>query len=410
MERMENGFIKAPHLLEELVSIEDLLDFSEHKEKFIRFLKMINKSAIIALVGRFGIGKSTLLKQIENETKDVKWVNFEAWMFPERRDLWEGFVLEFARQLDTKIFEETRNKIDGNQNNDKKTLISTIACIPGLASIKNLNHFLDTSPARRVYEIQNILKEIINKQKQDIYITVEDIDRSGDAGVYFLETIKQFISTLEKGPKILVIVPVATHNFEENKDSFLKCVEYVENFDYRVPKLEKFVKTVFNTDLINDDTTVQSLVYFFEELFRTESTVTPRLLKHIIRNAEVNYLRQCTDGYVPDFRVSIMFEASKHFKDVSKKRTFFNDFISSKKVKNDNIFAKFLFAVLNNRNTLYSAENPPGTNYPPKFFKLFKPVGGKDKNVHGKPYSDGFEFGLMSEEDNFCLFDYYLNY
>ncbi len=49
--------------------------------------------------------------------------------------------------------------------------------------------------------MQDLLRDLIKKQNKDIYIIVEDIDRSGDAGVYFLETLQQFISSLDTQEK-----------------------------------------------------------------------------------------------------------------------------------------------------------------------------------------------------------------
>lgn len=84
-----------------------------------------------------------------------------------------------------------------------------------------LNHFFETSPARRVDEIQGILTDQIKKSNKDLLVVVEDIDRSGDSGVFFLETLKQFISNLKTNNKIVVIVPMSDVSYGYSFFNFL---------------------------------------------------------------------------------------------------------------------------------------------------------------------------------------------
>ena len=94
-----NGFIKNEDLLREDSHIDDLLNFTDPINSFSNRLSEISKPSIIALVGRFGSGKSTMLHQIAKEKDESKeiWIEFDAWKYPDRKDLWEGFILVLRR-------------------------------------------------------------------------------------------------------------------------------------------------------------------------------------------------------------------------------------------------------------------------------------------------------------------------
>ena len=160
---MKNSFIKNDKLLMETPKIQDLFNLEEQINSFSSLLDSIDKSGSFGFVGGFGTGKSTLIENVKQKRierkKDEIWVEFDAWKFPDRKDLWEGFVLEFARQIDKKTFETARKEIDGEDKNDIKALIGIVSkgvnmFLPGAGIIKNFNHFFKTSTAIRVFEIQ----------------------------------------------------------------------------------------------------------------------------------------------------------------------------------------------------------------------------------------------------------------
>jgi hypothetical protein len=109
----ENWFIKNTKLLEENSRTENLIDLTAEINKFSLKLDHIEFSSIIWFIGKFWSWKSNFLNQIKYKfSADAKWFEFDAWKYPERSNLWENFILEFARQIDSETFDKTMKQVD----------------------------------------------------------------------------------------------------------------------------------------------------------------------------------------------------------------------------------------------------------------------------------------------------------
>ncbi|PKK84456.1 MAG: hypothetical protein CVT49_03785 [candidate division Zixibacteria bacterium HGW-Zixibacteria-1] len=374
---MEYGIIKNYDLIQEDCKVEDLLDFSESIGQFSKKLNSIERSAIVGLVGKFGCGKSTMLYQIKKSSDNdkQKWIDFDAWKYPDRRDLWEGFVLDFADQVGNR--KKVTGKIDGKDTKSRLIGASTdilsiiIDKLPNLSFMEKFLEIFKASPAKRVFEIQDILKQLINAQGKEIYIVIEDIDRSGDAGIYFLETLKQFIRDTEIGNKIIAIAPIGDENFAKNNDLYLKCLDYIEYFNPKFTGLSKFVRSIFKEDLLKSkysypDISIHSTEFdctgqvstFFDELFKLKKGMTIRTLKNIIRESDLNYISQVLDGHRPDWRVTLCFQASKYLNITeSPAVSWFDKFRHEKQIYRDTIFASFLASIVHALPNIYDPHN-----------------------------------------------------
>ena len=91
-----HGFIKNDNLLAEDHHIDDLFDLESEKIKISGKLESINRSSVLGYIGKYGSGKSTLLYQIFKD-KD-NFIEFDAWKYPDRKELWKYFVLEIDKK------------------------------------------------------------------------------------------------------------------------------------------------------------------------------------------------------------------------------------------------------------------------------------------------------------------------
>lgn len=319
---MENGFVKNINLLKEDYQVDDLLDFSEIILKFDTFLSNIKGHSLVGVIGDYGTGKSTMLYQLEKQNPD-NWIVFDAWAFPNRKDLWEGFVFDFAKKFAGKDFDKARKKIDGTSADDAKSLINIIAeganlFIPGAGIIKNFSSLFKSSPARRVFEFREMLHGLIKKQSNDLFVVLEDVDRAGQEGMVFLETIKQFISKEladHKEYKVTFVIPIGKNNYEDSRyeASYCKTLDYIFNFESEI-NFSKFVERIF-ADLgqEGDPYWNENLNYLCK--FFIESGKTVRDLKAILRMANHSYIRQSAiENFTPDARVTILIEMHDQLK------------------------------------------------------------------------------------------------
>ena len=334
----ENWFIRDEKLLQETSNSKDLLYWDSYISKYSDRIDEFHWSNIRWLIGHFWIWKSTLINNMRNHRKDSKknerWFEFDARKYPDRKDLWEWFVLDFAKQVSEKKFNDAKKHIDWNKNEDKKTLanvawVAASLFIPWWNVISNLSYFFNTSPAKRVFEIQEIFWNLVGNLKENkIIIVVEDIDRSWDAWIFFLETLKQFISKNDFWKEILIIIPIWTNEYYDNIDSYLKPIDYFDFFTPINPNLEWFIQEIFIDDIINDKRYFQPLKEFLEWLFDYyPNEINIRKLKMIIRKANQNHIMmygKYDELFDLDRRLNIIFEVIKYIDFNDKKESLFS--------------------------------------------------------------------------------------
>ncbi len=348
------GFIKFEKLLSETHRVEDKFDYSFAVKKLHNLIAQAPNFSIICVVGPYGSGKSTALHQLRPRTADKIWFEFDAWKYPERKDLWENFVLELARQFDERTFNRVEKNIDGRQNDDKKTLLKAASqglnmLMPGAAVIGTLEHFLQTSPATRTYQLQKILTSLIEEklQSKEATIILEDIDRSGEAGIFFLETLKAYLSSLEgRDIAIKCVVPVAEDKFDASIDSYLKCTDITEYFRTPVPVLDGYVYDLLEGNILDEMAKLQ-VIQFCKMLFlHFRDQMSPRKLKYILRTANSKYESMEADGLKPDARVAIAIEASRLLYDDSAgaHTKYFQEFVAARRIRGEP-FARLMAAI-----------------------------------------------------------------
>ena len=348
----EKGFIKNTKLLEEHSRTENLLDLTSEIERFSTKLDSIRFSSIFWFIWKFWTWKTNFLNQIKNKyTEKSKWFEFDAWKYPERWNLWESFVLEVARQIDPKTFDKIIRKLDWK--NPTKWLEKFIKFFSWFIwSIKNFSDFLNTSPVKRTFEIQNMLTELFEKIKEKgIYIIVEDIDRSWDNWIYFLETLNYFLKSNEIEKIIIVIVPIWKEKYDrdEIKLSYSKCLDYEHDFSLSNIKLNKFIEAIFEDEILSKQYHKWQIISFLELIFiKYPEQITIRLLKKILRNSNQNYIVLVKKHWeLVDFRLSIIFRFLKEIKiDNQNKLRNIQNWTSTSEFNWNDLFSFFIWIII----------------------------------------------------------------
>lgn len=316
----ENWFIKNKKILEENSRLENLIDLSSEIERFSIKIDHIEYSSIIWFIGRFWSWKSNFLNQIKTKyIENSKWFDFDAWKYPERSNLWENFILDIAEEISKKDLKQSERKIEWK---NPSVWVEKLTQYCSWLWIWNFSELLKTSPTKRVIELQNIfLNLLLQIKEENIYIIVEDIDRSWDNWIYFLETLSHFLKTNEIEKRIIVIVPIWEENYkkEEIKSSYLKSLDYFHEYSLREIKLDNFVKELFLDEICSINYLKWQIITFLEWIFKEfTDQITMRTLKHILRNANSNYIALFKKQWEwIDWRLSIVFETAKYIKNNS---------------------------------------------------------------------------------------------
>ncbi len=291
-----SNLIKHQNELEEDYRSKDLLnrgnkilDYSSSK------LDKIQNSWIVWLIWPFWCWKTTFINQIiERENKIdswSKWLNFDAWKYPDRKDLRENFILDMAQNLDKKwegiVVKELKGKstsIFGAMLSDWWEYLDKF--------IPNIREYLFSREKRELHVIESLLKEIFIalhmwkdwKLFPTIYIVIEDIDRSWDAWVYFLQTLNYFLKKINlwKWLKVIAIATIWNIEYRWNLDSYLKCIDYIHKFP-----IASYNYTPMIHYFLNDRWCNTSLEDFINYISNHYEWFTPRTLKHILRDLNI---------------------------------------------------------------------------------------------------------------------------
>ncbi len=413
-----NDFIRNHDLLREDYRLDGLIKFDY--TDIAKRLSSYNRSGIVAVVGPYGTGKSTALNAARETAPDAQWLQFDAWRYPERKGLWDGLVIEAAKQLGQD--KKALRKLDGHKSvlgrwgTPVAEIFSQVAdFIPkdafawvgastkGGASVSKVGEkvagIFEKSPAKRSYELERIFSDVLLAVKKNtIYIIVEDVDRSGSDGINFLETLSFFLANTKelREKKIVTIALISKDSYEENLESYLKCVDYFEFFEPRINDIGNFMSEVFADEAfpVNDDrhrNSHQLTKDFLEGLFREfPNDMTPRKLKLILRQASNTYKLQRIDKHNPDWRVTLCLQASKYLPDDSSSLSVvphppscFEEFKESGVISGSSLFGIYL-------NTLA---------LPGRFAELYKNQFNENTNSYSKRLIEGYHsFNVVSDD------------
>jgi len=348
-----------PDLLEEEPTDNDLINVEEEVGRvggrLDRFIKQ-KRSAIVAYLGPFGAGKSSVLMMIESQRSSYKWVTFELWRYANRQEIWDGFVIRVAAALNGKTESDMADQVEGRSGVTRSILqfcllafaifIVVIAVsfglwewlkgtsefdlfskaflkyvIPAYISLVllmgagnlllKIKVFQAKRPLRRVFELENLLRESLLKTDRPLIVVIEDVDRTTDDGAVFLETLKHFIDKHASSATnpILVVAPQTQNAFDAINNRGIAGFErslkiYDETIYFGAllddPGVEKFL------DALDIDTKYKGKLIQVTKLIlnANRNYITIRFLKHIFR--EVGSFVDAKPGLDPVIAMTLM--------------------------------------------------------------------------------------------------------
>lgn len=358
---------------------EGLIEFETNRLK--SEIEQIEDSSIVAVVGAYGTGKSTTLYNIslEDTHKNHRWFQFDAWRYPERKGLWDGLIIELAKEIG--VEHKAARKIDGNKSIigkwggivgelfsqfgeslpkvevDKITLDPTIS--EGAAKVSDrASSIFGRSPAKRAYELERILADVLLSVKEDIiYIVAEDVDRSGSDGIHFLETLNYFIKNneqlMQSGKKIVVIAPISdkAYSDSEKRESLYKCVDIFIEYKPLIKNSSSFLKNIFTDEALRsisgnqDSKQLENIEGFINTLLETDHyQLTIRKLKLIFRHTNQKYIELSKTEKNVDWKAVLVIESMRIAQDGTHDRSLLTEATESQKtfIRNGTIFSALL--------------------------------------------------------------------
>lgn len=354
---MMEAQIKNFRLLNEANRNHDFFNFAEQASNLSKVLRKSTTPAVIAIVGRYGSGKSVLINETKKTTNaykafsEAKWVIFECWQYPDKRDLWEAFLLELVEDIDgsskRRSMERAFSDVTGwrgrvekyladiktaaatilgittifyiawaSNNEVKGLLISLIsaALLVAFASIELLIKPQSLSKVSRLSDYKSQLEHTLKDHPHPLFIVLEDVDRADELGRKFLETVSHFFrSDIFADKKIYTIVPVS--DFSNGRAQALQDTieKSSDNILYFEPSYScsAFLSEIFTSEFL-DDATLKMLTTTIDPLIK--QSVSIRQVKHTLRNAILKYKRIRSTDFNPRLEICIAVEFSKHMK------------------------------------------------------------------------------------------------
>jgi len=327
-----------PTQLEEKPSDADTLGYENeimHVKRQIDRLAQKKKHSIIAYLGPFGAGKSTILKEVEKQTNTYQWVTFEMWRYANRNELWDAFVIKVVSELrkrkdESDIADEVEGSVlskfekplilfwvmfiwlsltylsfiawssfkDGAGAGDQfweayfkyaAPAIFPILILGGLSWFFQLGFLTNKRPLKRVFELEGLLFRNIKKMKKPLIVVVEDVDRASEDGVIFLETLNYFLRRIGSVSKAFVVVaPQSAQAFDRTSVDIYKGLEtalkiYDEKIYFNASISDESLRNFYD-NLEVDPTWKGRITQATQAIVSAHrKSFTIRLLKHALR-------------------------------------------------------------------------------------------------------------------------------
>ena len=374
---IKKGFVKDISYLEEDIDTEDLHTSKADAKGFSDWIRKLSKTpAIISVIGTYGIGKTFMLNLAKkelgrNRKNTVYFFEFEAWRYAERSTLWRAFVSELddhvlgtkfehahrarfriwtgkIKRYFRKLFTVGERRIYylivwigllacaiAHLSNQSVIAVATLL-VALFALIFSVIHLYLQDPLRQQEGSELILKEafeiLAKLGYKEIYVVLEDVDRSGDNGLLFLETLSFFIrkklsQDITDKLSVKFIVPVSDMSYSKPRQraSFSKAGNYTCLFTISSLNAKRFVDRVFKKRFVTDEIKGYTKKIFQDIIFTQGRGLNLRTWKAIVRGAQAQYIYlKETKKFSPHPSICMLVEAMKYCH-AAEGTTLFND-------------------------------------------------------------------------------------
>ena len=349
-----------PEILEESIdkkSLECQKTEVTRLKKYIKQKMDQKKPSVVAYLAPYGSGKSVVLKNaIKGLPDSYKVVEYDIWQCSDEKDIWENFLIQFLSKVENKAPNKIIDEIDGTKLKWKNLLLFGLFYIiisgvvwfifgnpqnwlmafvksfliyaaPVFLVLAGINKFFPVYESRMktLFQYEDKIKQKVLKDRSPVVIILEDIDRSGDTGYKFLETLKCFFASNIKNVPIMVICPQKNLSFgsiEYGRDDYWASVDRLERSikiydDVVYGVMAKKISPEYANELLTKaGCTDQKLIDVVGLLINTcsnESLITMRSLAFLLRNtASFIESDQMADPALVFFFLSYKFLDSKN--------------------------------------------------------------------------------------------------
>ena len=245
--KSEGGLFSHPEVLEETTE-ERPLDYQKSeiekiKNYTIRQIKK-NRPKIVAYLAPYGSGKSVILNNVLNELPEgYNKIQFDIWQCSDKKDIWESFLIKVLSELKHEAEKKIINRIDGTKirwislvlfflcylgvsfiawfllkdyDHEPARFLRAflIYAAPVFLALAGINKFFPVyeSKMKTLAQYKEELNKVIKNNNRPTVVVIEDVDRSGNGGQRFLETLKCFLGDVGDRP-ILVLCPQRDYSF-----------------------------------------------------------------------------------------------------------------------------------------------------------------------------------------------------
>lgn len=236
-----------PKILQETDWIDQLIpDQEPDKNRLKSILRgYINDghNRMVAYLGPFGSGKSTIVHNATNELRNVHVYDFDLWQYHDDRSIWDAFTIGAAAVITDDDKEDIAQEIDGKPSDGvamiyRHPIISLLLAFVLYFIVAHLvwsafrdNEFIQPfliyamptffsvvalfgitaifpqskSPATRTYQYENKLASHLADLDKPLIVIVDGVDRS-EYGQHFLETLHVYLEQLHKLPHPVIVI------------------------------------------------------------------------------------------------------------------------------------------------------------------------------------------------------------